>query len=786
MISISLIALAGAAKADNLVTVTSEGWSVSLDEEQRTFSISHENLGTVLKDVRLNLRGERGLNPLKNWSVEKKGQNQLSLRTVKPTTAWLIELGSNTLKISSTSTDAVLTASAPASTDRITARLLDPQGVPVSWVGTHEIMGYEGAGETRNPSFLPSRNPEVMYFGLGPVSSSNLHSFFDRKTDTAIDFSDQTVMQRSRQDADLLEITIPVPGSAVVRFVPDYYTKTLGVPYYVPFDDSYFPKAPVVWCSWDSCYDSVREEDVVRNTDWIAAHLKPYGFDYIVLDDGYDRGKHGEHYWIERWNQEKFPHGPKWLTSYIKSKGLHPGVWIVPNGYAGAVEQHPDWYLRYKKDGRIVLDYATPTLDPTNPEVLDFLKKEFTTLDDWGFEYYKFDGEHDYLKYVPGVDLDKIYDKSIDPIVAYRNRLKLIRETIGPERFIEGCPSGTPLNGIGYFNSYFNGEDLYPSWQGNYSMFSSINANAFLNHILVYAMVGEGIEVGPRMSFEEAMKKKPAPVLATARTREDPLVGFGATLAEARTVVSYASLTGVVYSLSSVMPELPEERVKLLKMTLPSMPILPLDLFSRGTDMPMWDLFKHTTPDTYIHNYPEILDLKVNAKSGVYDVVGLTNWRGETATRELSFADKLGLEPDARYIAFDYWGQKLAGVYKDRMKVVIEPHDTRVFLVHPVLHRPQLVGTSRHITGAYSIKELAWDGAQKRLRGASDTVPGDDYTLWFYVPEGFTVAQVRATSPGKGEIPARHEVTGNSLGVSFPGQHEAVNWEVEFAAHSSK
>ena len=39
-----------------------------------------------------------------------------------------------------------------------------------------------------------------------------------------------------------------------------------------------------------------------------------------------------------------------------------------------------------------------------------------------------------------------------------------------------------------------------------------------------------------------------------------------------------------------------------------------------------------------------ILDLKVNAKSGVYDVVGMTNWRGETATRELSFADKLGLD----------------------------------------------------------------------------------------------------------------------------------------------
>ena len=40
-----------------------------------------------------------------------------------------------------------------------------------------------------------------------------------------------------------------------------------------------------------------------------------------------------------------------------------------------------------------------------------------------------------------------------------------------------------------------------------------------------------------------------------------------------------------------------------------------------------------TQADYYIHNYPEILDLKVNAAAGVYDVVGLTNWRSAPANR---------------------------------------------------------------------------------------------------------------------------------------------------------
>jgi hypothetical protein len=262
-------------------------------------------------------------------------------------------------------------------------------------------------------------------------------------------------------------------------------------------------------------------------------------------------------------------------------------------------------------------------------------------------------------------------------------------------------------------------------------------------------------------------------------------MGIGTTLPEAHTVVTYVALTGAVYPGASVMPELPEERVKLLKMTLPTMSILPIDLFSRGADATA-DTFRHTTPDDYIHNYPEVLDLKINAKSGVYDVVGLTNWRSWTTRRELSFADKLGVDPEAAYVVFDFWAQKLLGVFKGKMAVTIDPHDTRVLLIHPLLSRPQLVGTSRHITGAYSIKELAWEGSKNRLRGTSDTVPGDDYTLWFYVPKGVSVSQVRAGTKGNTAVPAQQALSGNSLKVSFMGQQEPVDWEVEFAGKSSK
>ena len=488
--------------------------------------------------------------------------------------------------------------------------------------------------------------------------------------------------------------------------------------------------------------------------------------------------KDGEHYWIENWDKTKFPHGPEWLTNYIKSKGFRAGLWIVPNVYAGALTKHPEWYLR-NVEGDHIPDYHTPVLDSSNPEVVGFLRELFSTLDKWGFEYYKFDGEGSIPQALPELDKDKLYDKSSDPVVVYRNRMKVIRDTIGPQVFLEGCPAGMPLNGVGYFNSFFNGHDVYNNWQGMYALFSSINGNAFSNHIFAYVMPGEGVELGKPMTMEEAKTKRLPDVLHEIVSREDPATGVGVTEQEARTIVSFISLTGVAYPVGNVMADLPQERLKLLQQTMPTMPIIPLDLFSRGTDS-RDTTFRKMRADSYIHNYPEILDLKVNEKSGTYDVVGFTNWRSEAANRKISLRDKLGLDPTASYVAFDFWNQKVLGVFSDEIAIDIEPHDTRVLSIHPVLPRPQLIGNSRHITGAYSIVDQEWDASKNKLSGTSETVPDEPYSLWFYLPKGFAVEHLSVVGEGSGEIPEKHSLTGNALMVSFQGQQQPVRWEVSF------
>jgi len=767
----------------NPITIYSSGWTIKADQESGLISLGHDSLGIVLKDIRLNIKSKRGITPLKILKVEIKGEKQLSVLTKEPGSAWIFELNQNNVKISGTSYDLVLTAKAPASNMRVVSRLLDKEGTPVKWTGTNEISVSWNGKETINPSFIPSKNPEVMTFGLGQVSSTNLHSLFDRKKDIAISFSDNTLMVRNKTDNDVLDITIPLPGNTIISLIPDYYTKTLGLPYYSCFDDSSFPSAPIIWGSWTAYYNEARESDIVSNADWIGTNLKPYGFQYVQIDDGYDRGKDEGHYWIENWNKTLFPHGPEWLTKHIKSGGLKPGIWLVPNSYAGAYKEHPDWYL-HDKSGKPVIDYSTPALDYTNPAVQEWLKKLFSKLKEWGFEYFKFDGELPLPVYLPDVDKTKLFNKSEDLLAAYRNRLNLIRSVIGPETFVEGCVAGSPLNGIGFFNSCFNGSDMYNSWKGSYAVFSSINANAFLNHIVTYVMPGEGIDVSPVMSVEESIKNMTPSAIEVVKTREDPFTGFGTTLPEARTLVSIVSLTGVAYPLTSVMSRLPEVRVNLLKMTMPTMPILPVDLFGRGAAIE-WDIFKHTTPDAYIHNYPEIFDLKVNAKSGIYDVAGFTNWRGETVSKEISFLDKLGLDSTIPYVVFDFWNQKLIGVFRDSMEIDIESHDTRVLLIHPLENKPQLIGISRHISGAYSILDLGWDNSENSLNGTSEAVPGITYSLFFYVPDGITFLKASASTTNNKEILLNHELAGNSLKISFQGKPGTINWSVGFSTKTA-
>ena len=167
----TLLASTGA-HAQAPVTIDNQGWIVSANPASRSLTISYKSLGVVLQDVRLNLENGDDLSAEAGWSVEKTSQSVLTVHTAHPIAAWVFAIRGNDLRISSTLSNAILTGQAPAPMTRIPARTLDTKGFPVDWVGTNEAMLEYGGQETENPSFLPQKNPEVMYFAMGLVSGS--------------------------------------------------------------------------------------------------------------------------------------------------------------------------------------------------------------------------------------------------------------------------------------------------------------------------------------------------------------------------------------------------------------------------------------------------------------------------------------------------------------------------------------------------------------------------------------------------------------------------------------
>ena len=107
---------------------------------------------------------------------------------------------------------------------------------------------------------------------------------------------------------------------------------------------------PMGWNSYDYYDTTVTEEDVKRNADYMAAHMKEFGWEYIVVDIewyAHEAGSQRDKYqYIPFWGMEmdeygrllpdpvRFPSsvngaGFKPLADYVHSKGLKFGIHIM-------------------------------------------------------------------------------------------------------------------------------------------------------------------------------------------------------------------------------------------------------------------------------------------------------------------------------------------------------------------------------------------------------------------------------------------------------------------------
>jgi hypothetical protein len=234
---------------------------------------------------------------------------------------------------------------------------------------------------------------------------------------------------------------------------------------------------PMGWNSWDCYGPTVEEHEVKANADYMAKNLKPYGWEYIVVDIRWfvENDKAGGYnqtdprYVIDEYGRylpatNRFPSakdgkGFKLLADYIHAKGLKFGIHIM----RGIPKVAVDKKLPVKGTKGITADqiYSTElqcpwlrdnyTIVANKPGAQEYYNSLFEMYASWGVDFVKID------------DLSRPYHK---------DEIELIRKAIdrcGRPIVLSTSPGETPFESAEHVRNHANMwrmvDDVWDTWK---------------------------------------------------------------------------------------------------------------------------------------------------------------------------------------------------------------------------------------------------------------------------------------------------------------------------------
>lgn len=250
---------------------------------------------------------------------------------------------------------------------------------------------------------------------------------------------------------------------------------------------SWAPTPPMGWNSWDCFGTSVTEDEVKANADYMAQHLKPFGWEYIVVDiQWYEPQVQSDPYQypyppqthIDKYGRvwpavNKFPssaggNGFAPLAEYVHNLGLKFGVHMMRGIPRAAYEQNTP-ILGTPYTARDIADTSSTCpwnpdmygVDTSKPGAQEYYNSIFNLLAQWGVDYVKVD------------DLSRPYHQG--EIEAIRNAI----DQCGRRIVFSTSPGATPLSAGPHISRHANlwriSDDFWDSWEALDSQFQRLN-----------------------------------------------------------------------------------------------------------------------------------------------------------------------------------------------------------------------------------------------------------------------------------------------------------------------
>ena len=141
--------------------------------------------------------------------------------------------------------------------------------------------------------------------------------------------------------------------------------------------------------------------------------------------------------------------------------------------------------------------------------------------------------------------------------------------------------------------------------------------------------------------------------------------------------------------------------------------------------------------DAFSSKYPEIFVFRV--QPGWYQMVVYNPNDQHPAIKTIRFDSPdyfgaLDLEADQKYYAYEFWDNRLAGLFKgsDSLRLELRPGEAKMISIRQVADRPQLLSSDRHIMqGTIETRDIHWDPETLKLTGQVNLVQDEKMSLTF-------------------------------------------------------
>lgn len=577
----------------------------------------------------------------------------------------------------------------------------------------------------------------------GPAATALDNALFDPDTDAALIFETSGAFRLQYDwDAGAYAFAFDTRGrdyarALLVRVEKDVYARQFNMDYRRRNPNTTFKTPPVGWMTWYAVQFDAGERTVLENARWQAAHLKKYGADTIWVDwEWYHRdfsSVGADDLDMYHPDPVSYPNGLKHVADEIRRLGFIPALWIGPTcdpRKNEMIEQNPDAVLMHRPAW-----CGQYFLDPTHPAFLtEMLPRMIRQAPEWGYEAVKWD-----CLPITAEVCDECHDEKHDPALSTREAMtaafRVAREILGENYYMLYC-AGTNERDMDLATSVFDAARI----GGDIFRWEEFVTQCVDKVMKYYALHGVVIQNDPD---NVVLREK-----------------FN-TYDQAVTRAALVSLLGLPFTLGDNLPDLPAERVEILRRSIPPVPARPMDVRATLSD--------HMTL---------IVSLVVERPAMRYQVLDIVNLREEAARVRVDLRADTGLDGAAYYV-YDYWNREFVGIVTDSFVSELGACASRIYAVHEVGDEPQLISTSRHISqGVMDVLRVRYDVQEKTLCGSSIVVGGEKYEIVLCAPEDMRVF-------GEGNRTTTREIehiSGPAWRLTFyPENSGEFEWQVAFS-----